>query len=303
MIGAIITGKKVVKDQDTGVLTRIELNVTTARGERDPHHPDGAIAYDNPYILSDRPEIMEEVATWNDYDIVLIKGVFATKQHPKRSFCEFCSQPNVANGTISYVYPIYAKKLKSCLSKEEALGYVAAMREVSNQYYCFATLLRDPRIKVITQGLKVMQAPIELKRKFYVTSDPPEIKRDTPFIKIYGDAAEYNAMRLRQSSIVYIDGFLQTRNVNRKSQCCACENTYSWFERIQEIVPYKNGIEYINGTLTDEEVKKLEEEKKDELLKRAGLGRWVTANINSTNSATETSQKELSEIEAFFSKE
>lgn len=109
----------------------------------------------------------------------------------------------------------------------------------------------------------VTQYQIALNRNYIITDDPPELRADYPWVRSYGKDASEDKKRLRKDSIVFIDGYIQTRNVNRHSNCAGCNAKYDWADKSMEIVPYDT--EYIRNYNTDEEIEKAEKERLEQI--------------------------------------
>jgi len=281
LYGAVLKAPQIVHDDD-GKPVQAAVSVTVTRGSRNISLLDKKIVYDNPVIRTDKGLLVEEIEKWDVNDIVMVKGVLATKNAGRPSYCSHCGARNLTPGLLSYVYPIAVRKLYSCPSTEDCLADLQENKELSNSINCFGTLVRDPKLKIPAKGIHLLQFPIGMNRKFVVTQDPPEIRSDYPWVKIYNEMADYNMLKLKLYSVIYIDGFLQTRNVKRITNCESCKKDYDRTERILEISPYMGGIEYISGERSEEEVKKIRETKERKLFEAAGAGRWVTMNASET---------------------
>lgn len=85
-----------------------------------------------------------------------------------------------------------------------------------------------------------------------------EIKTDFPIVRSYGKAARQDQLCIHKGSLVLIDGFLHSREFDRKTVCGACSSEYMWKDNILEIVPY--ATEYL-ANYTDPETAEAEREK------------------------------------------
>lgn len=217
------------------------------------------VKHDYPLIMSREPEILDEISTWQENDIVLVKGVITTKSANKGSYCPHCTDEsgnatkNVAVGNLLYVTPIYVRKEKSYQSVNEAVEDVVKNREISNQIICYGTLVADPRLFRTKSHVNVAQYPLALNRKFTIRTDDPNIKTDWPIVKSYGDQAILDKMHLAFKSEVLIDGFLQARKITRHATCSCCGQMYDWKDNCMEIVPY--AVEYMKGEKSDDDVR------------------------------------------------
>ena len=201
--------------------------------------------------MSRDPNVIKEMAAWQQFDIVEIKGTIAAKAVGKSSFCQHCGAKNVAEGVIVYVNPIFAKKRGHFQTQDECLQYLTENREVSNMVFVFGTLCRDPKKISPKEGLTITQYQIALNRKFRIKEDAPEIRADYPWVKSYGENAIADRKHLHVGSQVFIDGCLQARKVNRHTVCAVCGQRYDWADRAMELVPHDT--EYIGNYYTEEE--------------------------------------------------
>ena len=210
---------------------------------------------DRPYIITGEEKIIEKMENLKKLDIVLVKGVLTTRRIPKTSYCAECGEKNVVNGVLMFVTPIGIKKIGQVKDEDEMIEYLATIRETSNEVNVFGRLTRDPKKISPKSGLVVTQYQIGLNRNYIIRDDPPEIRADYPWVKSYGEAAEEDRYRLKKDSIIFIDGFIQTRNVNKHQVCVGCGKTYDWKDRAMEIVPYDT--EYILRYRSDEEIEEV----------------------------------------------
>lgn len=226
--------------------------VEVVRGRRDAHDNIQYTRHDKPLIMSRDREILNEMAKWNENDIVYIKGMLVSKSIDKTSYCDCCTDDegnptkNKVAGNLIYINPIHASKVTSFATKEEAVSHIVEKREISNQLYIAGTLCRAPKQIVTKRGIIITQYQIAVNRKYKITTDAPEKKTDFPWVKSYGEQALEDRMRLDVSSDVIIDGFIQARKVTRTTKCPKCENFYHWNDNAMEIVPF--AMEYVRGT-------------------------------------------------------
>lgn len=218
LLGSVAKEVRVVKDREGRNLYAMAY-INVARGLREVGDHRKYMKCDNPIIMTRDENMMAEIATWHHRDIVFVKGVIASKHIKKASYCEYCNTKNSFPGALVYVNPIYVKKQAHFNTDEECLQYLADNREISNQIFVFGTLCRDPKKITPREGLTVTQYQIAMNRKFRIQTDPPEIKTDYPWVKSYGENAKEDRNRLRVGSVVYIDGCLQARSVQRHAFC------------------------------------------------------------------------------------
>jgi hypothetical protein len=259
--------------------------INVGRGTRDTGDGYRFMKGDNPIIMTKEPELVEQISTWHTYDIVMVKGIIATRTIMKPSFCPYCKTKNAAPGALVYVYPVYAEKRCHLDSADECIRYLSGHREISNIAYVFGRLVKDPQQITTRDGLKITQYPIEMYRKVRIRYDDPSVRADFPWVKSYGKNAEEDMKCLIKGSEIYVDGCLQTRSVQRHIVCGqaygqngkaekdengnprmrvkpngvidGCGRQYEWMDRATEIVPYE--VEYLKNYNRDIE----EEEEED----------------------------------------
>ena len=238
------------------------------RGYRDDHAGKKYMRHDFPLIISMDKEVLREMETWKENDIVMVKGVVTTTPIEKPSYCPNCKDENgratenLARGILLYVTPIYASKAGECADKKEALSRVVDAREISNIVLCYGNLVRDPKYFKTITGTVITQYQVVMERKFRIRADSPDNRVDWPWVKSYGNQAIEDKLRLTKGSEVYIDGVLQARTVHRKTKCECCGEIYQWDDHTLEIVPYD--VEYLNNYKTDEILEKEEGQTADE---------------------------------------
>lgn len=287
LLGAVAKNCKVVKDAEGRSLYAMAY-INVARGPRDVGDHRLYMKCDNPIIMARDEENVKKMETWKKGDIVMVKGVVASKHIMKSSFCPACGKKNSFPGSLVYINPIYVETRAHCESDEECLQYLAEHREISNQIFVFGTLCRAPKRITPKQGLVVTQYQIAMNRKFRIKEDPIEIKADYPWVKSYGDNAENDYWRLHEGTEIYIDGCLQARSVQRHAFCgqaygengklmyneeglpvimkdskgnpLGCGEMYDWQDRAMELVPY--ATEYLNNYYSDEEIEEHKEERR-----------------------------------------
>lgn len=245
-------------DQSSGEPVSAICYIHVVRGYRDDHSGKLFMQHDFPLVIALEKKIINEMATWNEFDVVNIKGMITSKFMDKPSFCPNCHDEsgsptkNIVRGILMYITPIFAQRERSCANKKEALERIINAREISNTALIDGYLIKDPTYFKTKAGTIVTQYQIALDRKFRIRTDEPNIRTDWPWVKSYGTQAIEDKMRLHTGSQVYIDGVIQARTVHRKTKCKCCGEIYPWEDRTLELVPYD--VEYVTNYLTDEEL-------------------------------------------------
>ena len=239
------------------------------------------VKIDKPVVMSRNPEIVAKMKMWSPNTIVSIKGKLSTRRMIKNSICPECGNMNCTDGTLEYVEPIYVESHFTADNKDTALSYLHEIREISNQVYALGNLATNPKKINPKKGLIVTQYMIATDRKYVTKEDSPDITADFPWIKSYGQNAISDRDYLHQGALVFVDGCIQTRNVNRKSTCAQCGSMYGWKDRALEIVVYET--EYCSGHYTPEEVEENKKRVLRERLEAKGLGNLLDSQLAASN--------------------
>lgn len=248
LLGFVLKDPQVINRGDGDMVASCKIVV--GRGTRSVGDGKRHMKCDDPTVLTNERAQAEEMATWHENDIVVVKGVLTVRQIWKGSYCSHCGERNTQEGSLVFVTPIACKKCGTCASYQEGVKFLAGIRELSNQVHVFGTLCRDPKKVKTKEGIPVTRYQIAMNRNFRIRTDAPEIKSDYPWVYSYGENATEDKKRLLTGAEVFIDGCLQARSVPRKMVCETCGKEYGWKDRAMEIVPYE--VEYISGYLTDE---------------------------------------------------
>ena len=156
------------------------------RGPRDVGDKRRYVKVESPIIMTNNENLIHEMETWEENDMVYVKGTIASKNIMKSSICPRCGSKNKKEGQLVFVLPIFAKKVKHCESKEECMEDLMNKREISDIALIIASVCREPKMLKTDAGLIITQYQVALNRKYRVQNDPPEIKTDYPWVKSYG---------------------------------------------------------------------------------------------------------------------
>lgn len=264
--GLVTQEPRIIRDDDGNYL-RAMCSITVIRGERDFGDTIKNLKYDCPVIMTGMPAKVEEIASWHMNDMVEIKGVLTTKEVKKATICKECGHKNVVEGNVVYINPIWMERKENELTKEQALELLQKRCEVSNCLTVIGTLCRDVDVYRGGKGPTTAQYQLAVNRKFRLKDDSAEIRTDYPWVKSYGGIAEDDSKFLKQGSVVFIDGMLQTRDILRTTTCEECGTSYQWQDSAMEIIPYE--VEYLQNFITAEEQEaqeKAETERANKLL-------------------------------------
>lgn len=238
------------------------MQVRVLRGPRSVGDHRGPSKTDIPTIISKEPAMIQVMDQVKLHNIVLIKGILSTTRVGKVSYCTHCGASNSIKGLMLYINPIHILPVKACDNPMDALHFLRDNSEISNELHLFGTLIRDPKKVSPKTGLVITQYQIAMNRKYKIRTDDPTKITDYPWVKVYGDNAEEDRVRLHVGSEVYIDGCIQARRINRHAVCPECGEEYDWAENTMEIVPFST--EYIGDFYSDEEIEVREVQRREQ---------------------------------------
>lgn len=256
LYGLVTRDPNIFKNDETGEYLRGMCPVMVVRGVRSSS--DIQFKYDNPIIMSGNAEQIKKMETWRIGDMVEIKGAITTKNVIKRMSCEHCGHKNSKQGTVVFVNPIYTDIRERNQSSEQAAALLKQRNEISNIVFALGNLCNDPETYVTNKGTILTTYEIAITRKFRVQEDAADARTDYPWIKSYGAIAAADSKALKKGSLIYVDGFLQTRKIEKNCVCEQCGETFKWPDSSMEIVPYTT--EYLRNYYTPEEIQSKEEE-------------------------------------------
>ena len=259
MTGILRNPPIIKKDLKTGDLKMAIAELLIVRGKRSRSSGQQYSIYANPCVITSEIKLIQAIETWQQWDVVLVKGFIGTKRVRKPSSCKFCGTRNAVNGDLGYVEPIFAEVIKHAESETAAIKFLGNYKEISNHFASIGNVVHDPRrLTVYTNRcgeVKLCQYQIALNRTYHVQSDSPLKRADFPWVKSYGTDCDEDYYRLKKNATVYIDGFIQTRRILRHSTCPVCGASYDWIDRTLEIVPYRS--EYLQNCRSTEEVENM----------------------------------------------
>ncbi len=213
----------------------------------------GKLSVDVPIIMTMDPTLIKICTTLHKGDMVDIRGVYTTREVKKKSTCPN-GHESVWAGNFVFVTPLYICPHETELSNEEGLDLLRKRAEVSNLVMVMGTLCRDPELREFdSNGRKatVCQYQLAANRRYHIKDGMHEHERtDYPWIKTAGKQALEDNQRLRMGSTVYINGAIQTREIERKIVCPECGEEYTIKESVSEIFPYS--VEYLMNCLFPE---------------------------------------------------
>lgn len=228
---------------------------------RRPYHNGELVAnklfFDCPVVFSKNTDMIDQISTLSKGDMVDVRGVLTTQEVTKSTICSSCAHKNSAPGNMVYVTPIYICKRESGIGEDRGLQLLKDRCEVSNIVMVIGTLCRDPESYINEYRKTSVQYQIAVNRKYRIREDAPEVRTDYPWVKTYNTQTYLDSQHIKVGSSVYINGCLQTRDVQRKTVCENCGTEYIWSDTAMEIIPYS--IEYLNGCNPPEPLERLQD--------------------------------------------
>lgn len=208
----------------------------------------GKLSLDTPIVMTMNPELINKCSELRNGDMVDICGVYTTREVKKTTICPQGHKVEW-DGNFVFITPIYICRRETGLSQDEGIALLRTRTEISNRVMIIGTLCRDPVLRETTDGSKttaVAQYQLAANRRYHIR-DGHEERTDYPWIKTINRQARDDAEHLRMGSSVFIDGAIQTREIERSLTCPECGTTFSYKEPVCEIFPYS--VEYLTNCI------------------------------------------------------
>lgn len=220
------------------------LRRPTSKGEG--YVTTGKLSLDVPVIMTMDESLIRVCSTLRKGDMVDIRGVYTTREVKKKSVCKN-GHENVWAGNFVFVTPIYISRRETELSDEDGMKLLRERAEVSNLVMMIGTLCREPELREFeNNGRKssVCQYQLASNRRYHIRDGMHEHERtDYPWIKTAGRQALEDMQRLHTGSVVFINGAIQTREIERFITCPECGESHVIKESVCEVFPY--AVEYL----------------------------------------------------------
>lgn len=278
LYGCLAETPRIIKSRTTGEYIRAIFHLAVVKDRRtDGENGKEKVVYDWPMVLVQDADMIKQALSYQQYDVIEIKGTFTSRRIKKSSFCPKCNTENIVEGNICYVTPIFmAKRNDHPLTEKEAIQVIKENYRISNNVILMGNLCTDVNFY---KNDKISTATYQLgvDRKFFNEHDDPDVRTDWPVIHTAGKQAEKDALCIKKGSGITVEGYLHTREFDRESVCSAigCGETYTWKDNTIEIRPYVNGVEYLTDWVDPETALKMKEEqtlKEGEELNRSLFG-------------------------------
>ena len=205
----------------------------------------GKLSIDIPTVITMNPELVRTCAELRKGDMVDIRGVYTTREVKKKSTCPN-GHENVWAGNFVFITPIYICRRERELSEEGGMALLRERAEISNLVMLIGTLCREPVLRESTDGQRstaLAQYQLASNRRYHIRDGHEQERTDYPWIKTINKQAREDVEHLHTNSTVFINGAIQTREIEREVTCNVCGETYIIKESVCEIFPYS--VEYL----------------------------------------------------------
>ncbi len=220
--------------------SRVICSLLTLHGSRNQKKPITTTIFK---VSSHEPRTIREISAWKPLDIVRVSGFIATEDIEKKVVCPHCGAINRrtdsvagarSGGTFVYLYPIYAQKVVSTSSKEDAEKYLEMNLDYLNHVILIGNITKPP---VYFSPCTHFQLAINRKYCPRGQSDIRE-RADFPWVYSYGKHAKKDYAALRQGSVVMVDGVLQSREYAEDYICSECGEGFQYRGNTLEILSF-----------------------------------------------------------------
>lgn len=237
--------KPKIKTDEANKAVRYQMMLRTIKRMNTDKGNNAVPRYQYPTIRTENEEMIKQLSAYKAGDIIQItKGVLCAVNVRKASVCPVCGKRNERIGLSMYVEPIFVERREGNVPEEQVLGYLTSHSEISNCVSVMGHVASDPHEHFSMEGLRSVQTPLVIKRKYRIKNDSPDKTEDYFMLKSYGNQAQNDLDHLLKGSGVYVDGFIQTRTFTKIEVCGECLQEYETEDRATEVVPYS--VEYLS---------------------------------------------------------
>lgn len=212
--------------------------------------------YDVIRVSTKEPEMIEKIQTLHEDDVIVLKGVFCTKDVQKSRVCQSCEEEIFENGMKSYVHPVHVLLVCTFFNKDgtRSLSHESAVIkgrrmieenvEISNECILDGRVVTD--VSYFEGGTTEGGNPIpenanykiRVKRTLRIAEDPIEKKEDYPVICTYHNQARLDKACIFKGSRINVRGSIRSRSFERENICPIC----GYIEKTQETVAEINAV-------------------------------------------------------------
>jgi single-stranded DNA-binding protein len=242
LVGQLLQESKIVKDKG-GDSIRADCVVTTLRRDNKKNRENYTPVWDKPIVMSGNKEMINKMEKIDQFDFVEVKGTVTTKEIKRGTICPHCKGKNVQKGVMTFITPTFIGKRRTAQSRTEGFPYLREHSEISNTCKIIGRLCRDPELYTNSEGVVCCEYQIAVNRKYYIEGSGVLDRTDYPWVKTFNEQAQEDINSLKMGSLVYLDGCIRTRTIDRITLCEHCNQDYNWRDVVLEILPYS--VEYL----------------------------------------------------------
>lgn len=204
----------------------------------------GVLRIDYPIVITKDADLMKTCSILKKGDMVDIKGVLTTRDVNKSYICPN-GHKNTQLGTSVFITPIFICRREIELSEEEGYNLLRQRSEISNNIMMIGTLCRDPVFYEQDNGSNscMTQYQIASNRRYHIRDGHEEERTDYPWVKTVGKQGKDDYAHLKTGSTIFINGAIQTREIERLMVCEECGEQFIKKEVASELFPYS--VEYL----------------------------------------------------------
>lgn len=232
----------------------IRFRVTVVRGIRHYGAMSDKLKHDAPTVFSVNPVMIEQMRDWKKGDNIEIHGTLASMDTVSKNVCPDCHEIDKKKSTLTYVNPIFARRIYVKSEDEEAekkaVNYVVQCAEISNRVRLMGHVYGDTELHRTSKGLGICNYKLAVDRKYRIIGEYENHYKDFVIVKSYGKIADSDNNTLKDDSFVFIDGMLQVRYFKEEVVCPYCGKTHELIRSVTEVVPYST--EYLDDTARKE---------------------------------------------------
>lgn len=192
---------------------------------------------DNPRVLIYGLDESHARSLWKDLKenaIAIVRGMVTTRLNEKSFQCPKCGTYKKVNllstEIISYTDPVIIKGEND----------ITRFSDISNEVSILGHVCSEVQHPVANRTM--YQLAVSRKQTI---AEQPNVEIDFPWVKSFGELADMDAQRLKKGSIIYLNGSIQTRNIERNMNCTneKCDGVLVSKETVAEIIT--RNIEYL----------------------------------------------------------
>ena len=145
--GKVINEPMISQDPVTLELKKASFFMMVMNQDRDNGIDEGGVMYSQPFVYTENPEMIKEISTWKQGDLVDVRGVLTTVDAKRAAICTNCNNKIVKDGEVTLITPLFIEKRYSGadLTEKESAEIIRNHREVSNLVELSGSLCADPR--------------------------------------------------------------------------------------------------------------------------------------------------------------